>query len=156
MLPLSLSLPSKVQSSIGKQASVLYLNVLLAQQRARPESEVLPIIQETRELHIKGLKGQPLSCRYFELFNPQFLLWIAQTLVVYAPTEVDSLSLSLSCTSTFSLHLSSQPAATLAQAHPALAQAATILESVLMAAPALTPALLLLARVKYLSGETCL
>ncbi|CAI8036176.1 Tetratricopeptide repeat protein 21B [Geodia barretti] len=123
---------AEVQSSIGKQANVLYLNVLLGQQRARAESEVLPLILEARDLHIRGLKGQPLSCRYFELYNPQFLLWIAQCLVEYAPTE---------------------PALTPAQAHPTLPQAAAILESILTAAPALTPALLLLARVKYLSGE---
>ena len=82
------SISPQVQSTIGKQPILLYLNVLLGQKKGRPPTQVVEMLQETRDLHIQEVKGQPLSSRYFQLYNPQFLLWLVQALLVHAPSEV--------------------------------------------------------------------
>ena len=50
--------------------------------------EIVGLLQEARDVHIAGMKGEPFGCRYFELYNPEFLLWIARALLACAPAEV--------------------------------------------------------------------
>jgi len=45
-----------VQSSIGKQSDLLYLNALLAQRKGKPSQEVISMLQEAVEVHFTGVK----------------------------------------------------------------------------------------------------
>ena len=47
---------SQVQSSIGKQAPLIFLNALLAQKKNTPANDVLPIINETVDVHFSTVK----------------------------------------------------------------------------------------------------
>ena len=46
----------QVQSSIGKQADLVYLNALMAQRKHKPAFEVLALLQETVEVHFSTIK----------------------------------------------------------------------------------------------------
>jgi len=123
---------AEVQSSIGKQSDLLYLNALLAQRKGKPSQEVISMLQEAVEVHFTGVKGNPLSARYFHLINPEFLLQIARAMMVYAPN---------------------QPASSSSQVAPVLRKAAAVLDPLTKCAPGMVQTLHLLARIKFLSGE---
>lgn len=103
----------QVQSSIGKQADLVYLNALMAQKKQKPAINVLTLLQETVEVHFSSVKvcekssfygcflspcpliyfhmqGTPLGMKYFQLLNPHFLLQVTKSMLEYAPTEVNS------------------------------------------------------------------
>ena len=45
-----------MQSSIGKQANLLFLSALMAQKKHRPNKEVMDLLQETVEIHFAKVK----------------------------------------------------------------------------------------------------
>ena len=49
-------LVAQVQSSIGKQARLSFLNALLAQKKNKPASEVLPILNDVVDIHCAAVK----------------------------------------------------------------------------------------------------
>ena len=47
---------AQVQSSIGKQAQLIFLNALLAQKKNKPPSQVIPVLTEAADVHFGTIK----------------------------------------------------------------------------------------------------
>ncbi|XP_062519917.1 tetratricopeptide repeat protein 21B-like isoform X2 [Corticium candelabrum] len=78
----------EVQASVGQSADLLYLSAILAHKKGEGADKVMELLNNTIECHFKSLKGLPLGPKYFEKLNPDFLLQIVKSYLVYAPSEV--------------------------------------------------------------------
>lgn len=123
----------EVQVSIGRQANLLFLTALLAHKKGQPHGDVMKSLDEVVEVHFGGIKGCPMSPKYFFYLNPAFLLDVTLLLLNYAPNE---------------------PTSSSSQAAPILLKAAAILDPLTKSVPGMMEALYLMSRVKFLSGQT--
>eukprot|EP00731_Ephydatia_muelleri_P012930 Em0007g240a len=122
----------EVQSSIGKQANLLFLTALLAHKKGQPHGDVMKALEEVVDVHFGTIKGCPMSTKYFSLLNPAFLLDVTSLLLNYAPNE---------------------PTSSSSQVPPILLKAAAILDPLTKSVPGMMEALYLMSRVKFLSGQ---
>lgn len=123
---------NEVQSSIGKQAELIFLHALLGQKEQKPVSEVTAHLDEVVEVHLSTTKGVPLSEKYYQLINPYFLHEIATLFMTFAPTD---------------------PVSSQSQVSTILRKAQGAVEVVLKCAPGMFRTLFLVGKVKFLSGD---
>ena len=69
-----------MQSSIGKQADLVYLNALMAQRKQKPSIEVLALLQETIEVHFSTVKVRA-GCTLSKL-QQQYLMVLGSDLTM--------------------------------------------------------------------------
>ncbi|XP_020612885.1 tetratricopeptide repeat protein 21B-like [Orbicella faveolata] len=124
---------NEIQQSIGKSSELSYLSSVLYRQKNKPAEEVIILLNEAVDAHFASLKGLALGVKYFFYLNPDFLLQIINDYLVYAPTEAQS---------------PGQPPP------PLLKRCAAVLDPLTKSVPGLLEGLYLMAKVKYLSGET--
>ncbi|XP_053327438.1 tetratricopeptide repeat protein 21B [Spea bombifrons] len=122
----------EIQQSIGKSAELLYLRAVLAMKKHKKQEEVINLLNDVLDTHFSSLQGLPLSVQYFQRLNPDFLLEIIREYLNFCPT---------------------QPPAPGQPMSPLLRHCASVLETIVKAAPGLQQAVYLIAKVKYLAGE---
>ncbi|KAK2509919.1 hypothetical protein MC885_009975 [Smutsia gigantea] len=124
---------SEIQQSVGKFAELIYLHAVLAMKKNKRQEEVINLLNDVLDTHFAHLEDLPLGIQYFEKLNPDFLLEIVTEYLNFCPT---------------------QPASPRQPPSPLLGRCASILETVVRAVPGLLQAGFLIAKVKYLSGDT--
>ncbi|XP_034444059.1 tetratricopeptide repeat protein 21B-like [Hippoglossus hippoglossus] len=121
------------QQSIEKSGELLYLHALLAVKKCRPQEEVTNLLNEAVDIHLSKLQGVPLGVEYLEKLNPDFLLEIVKEYLALCPAK---------------------PLAQGQTLAPQLQQCDKLLDTVVKIVPGLHQAVFLLAKVRYLSGDT--
>uniref|UniRef100_A0A8B9LA54 Tetratricopeptide repeat domain 21B n=1 Tax=Astyanax mexicanus TaxID=7994 RepID=A0A8B9LA54_ASTMX len=124
---------TEIQQSIGKSAELLYLRAVLAIKKRKAQDEVTNLLNDTVDTHFSTLQGLPLSVEYYEKLNPDFLLEIAKEYLALCPAK--------------------PPAQGQAPA-PQLQHCASVLDTVVKIVPGLLHAVFLMAKVRFLSGDT--
>ncbi|CAH3021819.1 unnamed protein product [Porites evermanni] len=124
---------NEIQQSIGKSSELSYLSSVLHRKKNKPAEEVINLLNEAVDAHFTSLKGLALGVKYFYNLNPDFLLQIINDYLIYAPTEAQS---------------PGQPPP------PLLKRCAAVLDPLTKSVTGLLEGLYLMAKVKYLSGET--
>uniref|UniRef100_A0A8B9LC89 Tetratricopeptide repeat domain 21B n=1 Tax=Astyanax mexicanus TaxID=7994 RepID=A0A8B9LC89_ASTMX len=133
---------TEIQQSIGK-SELLYLRAVLAIKKRKAQDEVTNLLNDTVDTHFSTLQGLPLSVEYYEKLNPDFLLEIAKEYL----DHFFNLSLNKSY-----FHFC-PPAQGQAPA-PQLQHCASVLDTVVKIVPGLLHAVFLMAKVRFLSGDT--
>lgn len=123
---------NELQKTVGKSSELYYLNALLSQQKGVESDHVIRLLNTAVKTHFANVKGYPLGLEYFYLINPDFIMRIAQSMMIYAPSEPSLITDS----SSNLLH-----------------NVSSVLDPLTHAAPGLLYAQLILARIKYLSGD---
>ncbi|XP_007539386.1 tetratricopeptide repeat protein 21B isoform X1 [Erinaceus europaeus] len=124
---------SEVQQSLGKSVELIFLDVILAIKNNKGQEEVTNLFSDTLDTHFSHLEDVPLGVEYFEKLNPDFLLEIITEYLNFCPK---------------------QPASPGQPLSPFLRRCTSVLETIVRTAPGLLQAVFLLAKVKYLSGDT--
>ncbi|CAH3123731.1 unnamed protein product [Pocillopora meandrina] len=124
---------NEIQQSIGKSSELSYLSAVLQRQKNKPAEEVITLLNEAIDAHFSSLKGLALGVKYFYCLNPDFLLQVINDYLIFAPTEAQS---------------PGQPPP------PLLKRCSAVLDPLTKSVPGLLEGLYLMAKVKYLSGET--
>ncbi|XP_054978983.1 tetratricopeptide repeat protein 21B [Sorex araneus] len=124
---------SEIQQSIGKSAELIYLYAVLAMKKKKRQEEVINLLNDVLDTHFSHLADLPLGIQYFEKLNPDFLLEIVTEYLNFCPM---------------------QPASPGQPLSPLLRRCISILETVVRTVPGLLQAVFLIAKVKYLSGDT--
>ncbi|KAM9084618.1 tetratricopeptide repeat protein 21B isoform 2-T2 [Megaptera novaeangliae] len=124
---------SEIQQSIGKSAELTYLHAVLAMKKNKRQEEVINLLNDVLDTHFSHLEDLPLGIQYFEKLNPDFLLEIITEYLNFCPL---------------------QPASPGQPLSPLLRRCTSILETIVRTVPGLLQAVFLIAKVKYLSGDT--
>ncbi|XP_029790318.1 tetratricopeptide repeat protein 21B isoform X2 [Suricata suricatta] len=124
---------SEIQQSIGKSAELAYLHAVLAMKKNKRQEEVVNMLNDVLDIHFSHLEDLPLGIQYFENLNPDFLLEIITEYLNFCPM---------------------QPASPGQPLSPLLRRCASVLETIVRTVPGLLQAVFLIAKVKYLSGDT--
>ncbi|XP_053264599.1 tetratricopeptide repeat protein 21B isoform X3 [Podarcis raffonei] len=124
---------NEIQQSIGKSAELSYLRAVLAMKKNKRQEEVITLLNDVLDTHFSSLQGLPLGVEYFEKLNPDFLIEIIKEYLSFCPT---------------------QPAGRGQPPSPLLKPCASVLETVVKTVPGLLEAAYLVAKVKYLAGNT--
>ncbi|KAG2458122.1 TT21B protein, partial [Polypterus senegalus] len=127
----------EVQQSIGRSPEVAYLEAVLSARKDKGEQVVNALLNEAIQLHFSGMEGLPLGMEYFEKLNPSFLLNVVKEYLALCPQQP------------------MQPG----QPLPIMVkQSSMILEPIVKITPGLIEAVYLMAKVKFISGdsEACL
>ncbi|XP_066201690.1 tetratricopeptide repeat protein 21B isoform X1 [Saccopteryx leptura] len=124
---------SEVQQSFGKYAELTYLHAVLAMKKNKRQEEIVNLLNDVLDIHFSQLQDLPVGIEYFEKLNPDFLLEIIIEYLNFCPM---------------------QPASPGKPLSPFLRRCTSVLETIVRAAPGLSQALFLIAKVKYLSGDT--
>ncbi|XP_015209733.2 tetratricopeptide repeat protein 21B isoform X1 [Lepisosteus oculatus] len=122
----------EVQQSIGKSGEVALLEAILASKKGEGQEAVSALLKEATELHFSAIEGLPLGVEYFEKLNPAFLFDIVKTHMTFCPSQPRSPGQALSFV---------------------LKHSAMILDPVVKTAPGILPAVYLMAKVKFFSGD---
>ncbi|XP_053283448.1 tetratricopeptide repeat protein 21B-like [Pleuronectes platessa] len=121
------------QQSIEKSGELLYLRALLAVKTCRPQEEVTNLLDEAVDKHLSNLQGVPLGVEYLEKLNPDFLLEIVKVYLALCPAKPPAQGQTLA---------------------PQLQQCDKLLDTVVKIVPGLHQGVFLLAKVRYLAGDT--
>ncbi|XP_042302110.1 tetratricopeptide repeat protein 21B isoform X2 [Sceloporus undulatus] len=124
---------NEIQQSIGKTAELSYLHAVLAMKRHKRQEEVITLLNDVLDTHFSSLHGLPLGVEYFEKLNPDFLIEIIKEYLNFCPA---------------------QPAGPGQPPSPLLKPCASVLETVVKTVPGLQQAVYLVAKVKYLAGNS--
>jgi tetratricopeptide repeat protein 21B len=124
---------NEIQASIGKTAELSYLSALLASKRKLQSTVIFDILGKPVKEHILALKSSLINEDMFVKLSPDLMLRIVSLYLEYGPSE---------------------PPSEGDAAAPVLAECAVILEALTKAAPGLLEGVFMLARVKFLSGDT--
>nr|XP_033800547.1 tetratricopeptide repeat protein 21B [Geotrypetes seraphini] len=124
---------TEIQQSIGKSGELSYLRAVLAMKRNKKQEEVIHLLNDVLDTHFSSLQGLPLGVEYFERLNPDFLLDVIKEYLNFCPTHPPP---------------PGQPVS------PLLRHCASVLETVVKTVPGLVLAVYLIAKVKYLAGDT--
>ncbi|KAH0621443.1 hypothetical protein JD844_022770 [Phrynosoma platyrhinos] len=124
---------NEIQQSIGKSAELSYLHAVLAMKRNKRQEEVITLLNDVLDTHFSSLQGLPLGVEYFEKLNPDFLIEIIKEYLNFCPA---------------------QPAGPGQPPSPLLKPCASVLETVVKTVPGLQQAVYLVAKVKYLAGNS--
>uniref|UniRef100_A0A8C4RW38 Tetratricopeptide repeat domain 21A n=1 Tax=Erpetoichthys calabaricus TaxID=27687 RepID=A0A8C4RW38_ERPCA len=127
----------EVQQSIGRSPEVAYLEAVLSARKDKGEQVVNALLNEAIQLHFSGMEGLPLGMEYFEKLNPSFLLNVVKEYLALCPQQPMS---------------PGQPLPIMVK------QSSMILEPIVKITPGLIEAVYLMAKVKFISGdsEACL
>ncbi|XP_073097695.1 tetratricopeptide repeat protein 21B isoform X1 [Manis javanica] len=124
---------SEVQQSIGKSAELTYLHAVLAMKKNKRQEEVINLLNDVLDTHFAHVEDLPLGIEYFEKLNPDFLLEIITEYLNFCPI---------------------QPASPGQPPPPLLRRCTSVLETIVRTVPGLLQAVFLIAKVKYLSGDS--
>ncbi|XP_050699357.1 tetratricopeptide repeat protein 21B-like [Eriocheir sinensis] len=125
----------EVQRSLGGSPDILYLSAVLGRMKHQPSDVILALLQEAIDNHFKSHRGMSFGSTYLAALNPDFLLLIVNECLIYAPN---------------------QPSPTEGVGQnipPVVTQALLVLETITRACPALLTALILSARLKFITGD---
>ncbi|CAM4741593.1 unnamed protein product [Rotaria magnacalcarata] len=122
----------EVQS--GNSAEIAHLRAILAKhENTMVPDQIVQLFDSAAEQHFKNLRGLPLGKKYLLCLNPDFILEIVRE---------------------YMNNTSLKPVESGQALDPSLRKSAGILEQLTKAVPGLLEGLFLLAKVKYLSGDT--
>jgi tetratricopeptide repeat protein 21B len=123
---------NEVRSSLGKVPELLYLGALLASAQRKSSQEIVSLIDEAAQIHFASLNAFPVGSKFFHLLNPDFVLQMTKLMLLQAPMEP------------------------IRQGEPIpsiLSKCTGLLEPLSATAPGIPDTFLVLARVRFLSGE---
>ncbi|CAF4863322.1 unnamed protein product, partial [Rotaria socialis] len=113
---------------------IAHLRAILAKhENAMAPDQIVQLFDTAAEQHFKNLRGLPLGKKYLLCLNPDFILEIVRE---------------------YMNNISLKPVESGQSLNPSLRKSAGILEQLTKAVPGLLEGLFLLAKVKYLSGDT--
>nr|XP_019582896.1 PREDICTED: tetratricopeptide repeat protein 21B isoform X1 [Rhinolophus sinicus] len=124
---------SEIEQSIGKSAELTFLHAVLAMKKNKRQEEVINLLDDVLDTHFSHLVDLPRGIQYFEKLNPDFLLEIITVYLNFCPM---------------------QPASPGQPLSPLLRRCTSVLEIIIRTVPGLLQAVFLIAKVKYLSGDT--
>ncbi|KAK7082681.1 Tetratricopeptide repeat protein 21B [Halocaridina rubra] len=125
----------EVQRSLGTSPDILYLSAVLGRMKHQSSEGILNLLNEAIENHFKNYRSMSFGATYLAALNPDFLLLIVNECLLYVPNQPSSTGSSAS----------SMP--------PIVTRILLVLEAITRACPALLTALVLSARIKYITGD---
>ncbi|XP_069186237.1 tetratricopeptide repeat protein 21B isoform X2 [Procambarus clarkii] len=125
----------EVQRSLGASPDILYLSAVLGRMKNQPSDTILGMLHEAIDNHFKNHRGMSFGATYLAALNPDFLLLIVNECLLYAPNQPS-------------------PTEGAGENIPEVVKRALgVLESITRACPALLPALILSANLKFITGD---
>ncbi|CAF0759693.1 unnamed protein product [Adineta ricciae] len=122
------------ETQTGNAAELAHLKALLAKhENVLPTDQIVQLFDTAAEQHFKNLRGLPLGKKYLLCLNPDFILEIIRE---------------------YMNNTSSKPVEPGQALDSSLRKTSAILEQLTKAVPGLLEGLFLLAKVKYLCGDT--
>ncbi|XP_068223465.1 tetratricopeptide repeat protein 21B-like [Palaemon carinicauda] len=125
----------EVQRSLGASPDILYLSAVLGRMKNQPSDKILELLNEAIENHFKSYRSLSFGATYLAALNPDFLLLIVNESLLYVPNQPSSTGAAGS----------NMP--------PIMNRILLVLEAITRACPALLAALILSARIKYITGD---
>lgn len=124
---------NEIQASIGQTAELAFLSALLASKRKLQSNIIFDTLNKPIKEHIAAIRAGAINEEMFVKLSPDLMLRVVALYLEYGPSE---------------------PPQEGDAAAPVLSECAVILDALTKAAPGLLEGVFMLARIKYLSGDT--